>query len=156
MLDAANRRTADSRAAVDIRANSASSVSSSSTRRACAATSPTGSRNPSTPSVTRYRNAARVRRHGHDPASHPFQRREAECFKLARLQQHVRLRNQPLHVVLFAEKGHVIAYAQVARQQFRRTSIRPIPGHQQMHARVLPNLGQDPDAVEYALHRPEI
>ena len=88
-----------------MRRYSASSVSSAITRAACAAISPTGSRNPSTPCVDQFRRRRRSAcATGGNSARHRFQRGESEGFHFARHQQHVGLRDQALDVILLAQE----------------------------------------------------
>ena len=68
----------------------------------------------------------------------------------------MRQRDQPLHVVLLAEKRDVAVQLQLMRQMLGGAAVRPVARHQQVRGDVLANFGEDADAVRDALHGPEV
>jgi hypothetical protein len=102
------------------------------------------------------RDAAHARGHRHHATCHRLQRHQPERLQLAGHEQHVRQRNEPLHVALFAEKRNVAIHFQFARQVLGGTALRSVAGHQQVRRHALADFGQNADAILHALHGAEI
>ncbi len=64
--------------------------------------------------------------------------------------------DQPLDVVLLAEKLDVLLDAQRPCQMLGGSALGSVAHHQQTHVGVLADFGENADAVENALHGPEI
>ena len=84
------------------------------------------------------------------------ERRQAKRFHLARHENGVSQRDQALHVILLAQKVHVILHAEGPRQMFRRPALGAIANHQQPRVCAWPDFREDPNAVEHSLHRAEV
>ncbi len=65
-------------------------------------------------------------------------------------------RNEPLHVVLFAQERRVAIHSKLPSQTFGGTAVRPVADHIQFRRDFLADLGQNPDAVEDSLHGTEV
>src|SRR5690349_12554768 len=65
-------------------------------------------------------------------------------------------RNQPLHMILLAQKGDVPLHSELSGQRLRRPSIRAVSCHVQVGIDMPAHLFKSTDAVEDALDRPEI
>ena len=68
----------------------------------------------------------------------------------------MRQRDEPLHMILLAEKRNVAVQSKFMRQMFGGAAVRPVARHQQVRGGILTNFGEDADAVRDALHGAEV
>ena len=75
---------------------------------------------------------------------------------LARQQQHIGLRQQPLDVILLAHEPHPGLHAQLMRQPLDGAALGPIAHHPKLSVHVGNHFRQHPHTVGRPLHRTEV
>jgi len=95
-------------------------------------------------------------RNGNNLASHAFEGSQAEGFKFAWHQHHVRDSELLADLILFAQKQHMLVNSFLHRQPLCLRTIGTVADEKQLGWDLLANTIKNLDHIEYALHRTKV
>jgi hypothetical protein len=85
-----------------------------------------------------------------------LERRQTKALLLAGQHEEVRLSEEPTHLKLLAEEGHVAGHSERDGELFHQPPFGPVPHQQKRRRTGLEHLGERGDGITHALDGPEV